>query len=316
MSPEPITYVEHAQDVLGQAVILAERGQQFALISSVAIQGGTARELGSLAVVATDGTMTGYLSNGCIDSDILANGMAALEDGERRIVHYGAGSPFHDLTLPCGGMLKVLVDPKPDLHALARAYEDFKNRRIAYLTFEADERLTIEYAPKPHLVLAGRGAIFRSTAQVAKTAGFQVECLSPEVSDLEALRPLCHGAPIHLKTQEMIPMLALDKWSAFLTLFHDHDWEPPLLLAAVKTDAAFVGALGSRPTHAARIAALEAMGCAPDDIARIKGPVGLVPSLRSANLIAASIIAELGAVFSRSQRRVEGVRSVGCTATG
>ena len=76
--PDQITYTEHAQDVLEKAHELISRGDHFALITSVDIKGGTARELGSLALVTALGDMFGYLSNGCIDQDIRLNALRCL----------------------------------------------------------------------------------------------------------------------------------------------------------------------------------------------------------------------------------------------
>ena len=76
MPPEAsITYAEHAQDILEATVRLIKSGQPCALVTSLAIEGGAAREVGSLAVVSRDGSMRGYLSNGCIDRDIVLQGL-------------------------------------------------------------------------------------------------------------------------------------------------------------------------------------------------------------------------------------------------
>ena len=68
--PEASTYAEHAADIVDAAVQAIQGEERFALITSLAIEGGAAREVGSLAIVKPDGTMVGYLSNGCIDRDI------------------------------------------------------------------------------------------------------------------------------------------------------------------------------------------------------------------------------------------------------
>ena len=109
----PITYQDHAVDVLAQVATYVRSGQRFVLITSVDIKGGSARDLGSLAVVNDAGEMTGYMSNGCIDQDILLQALDCLQSGSARLLQYGDGSPFHDLTLPCGGSLSVWIDPSP-----------------------------------------------------------------------------------------------------------------------------------------------------------------------------------------------------------
>ena len=76
-------------------------------------------------------------------------------------------------------------------------------------------------------------------------------------------------------------------------MFHDHDLEPPILMAALKSPAFFVGAMGSRKTHAARLERLRGLGADAVQCGRIHGPVGLVPSLRDANLVAISTLAHI-----------------------
>ena len=80
-------------------------------------------------------------------------------------------------------------------------------------------------------------------------------------------------------------------------LFHDHDQEPAILRAALATDAFYVGALGSRKTHATRLEMLEEMGVDAHARARIHGPIGLVPSMRNAPMLAVSTLAEIIGAF-------------------
>lgn len=297
---EAIDPLEHAVDVLSRAQDWARAGERVALISSIAIKGGTAREIGSLAVVSEQGRMAGYLSNGCIDRDILQQGLLAIEQGSARVIQYGEGSPFRDLRLPCGGSLTLLIDPAPDGAAIARAQADLTARHETVLHFHAaGADLRVRYAPKTLLALAGRGAIFRAVAQVAHSAGFDLTLLSPDLDDLRALTPLAAGR--HLTTPDQTVPLPLDAHSAFLTLFHDHDWEPTLLMAALNTPARFIGALGSKRTQEQRQMTLQAMGATEAQIARVHGPIGLVPALRSAPLIAVSAMAQIAGVFPQRQ---------------
>ena len=297
--PEAITYAEHAADIVAKAATLIEGGQRFALITSVGIEGGAARQVGSLALVAEDDTMTGYLSNGCIDRDIQHHAMSALTLGRKTLIRYGDGSRYLDLKLPCGGALDVLIDPEPDLKALMAAHHAFGTRKAVTLSFQYDEdgvrTWCFNYAPPFRLCLAGRGAIFRSVAQAGHATGFDVCLLSPETEDLAAVGHLSSLPAVHLTSQDQPVVLvnALDEYSAFLTLFHDHDWEPVLLKAALQTDAHFIGSLGSRRTHAMRCETLREMGVASESLLRLSGPIGLVPSLRDASFIAISALAEI-----------------------
>lgn len=305
--PDTITYAEQAADVLAAVASAVAAGTPFALITSIGISGGSARPLGSLAMVTADGSMVGYLSNGCIDRDIQLRGQAALETGRREVLHYGQGSPFLDLKLPCGGALKVLVDPTPDHAKLLDAHTALRSRQIAELNFAIPDAEPIQFAyrPKFRLVMAGRGAAFRATAAVAHAAGFEVSVMSPEHDDLEALQTLSTHAPIHLTTPDQAPDLSdLDENAAFLTLFHDHDWEPFLLNEALKTPAVFIGCLGSQAAQDQRKAILAGMGVSDEALSRIHGPIGLVGALRDAQLIAISAMAQVTAFIPAHVFRV------------
>jgi len=296
--PEQISFVEHPSDVIAQAARLVEQGRSFALITSVRIEGGAARDVGSLALVDDLGGMVGYLSNGCIDKDIQFHATEAMASGEKRLIRYGNGSQFADLTLPCGGALDVLIDPAPDTAALVAAHAHLGARTPASLTFtlpdDAATSVKFTYTPKFRLVLAGRGAIFRAMAQVGKSAGFQVYLLSPDEDDIAATADLPDQAAVHLTSpHQAVELPALDQYAAFLTLFHDHEWEPELLRCAATTPAPFIGSLGSQRTHAVRLERLRTSGVSEEHLARMEGPIGLIPSLREAPLIAISAMAQI-----------------------
>lgn len=299
--PDTLTYAEHASDIVAKAAALVGAAQPFALITSIAIEGGAARNVGSLALVEACGSMTGYLSNGCIDRDIQLHAQDALESGQKKLIRYGDGSRYADLKLPCGGALTVLIDPAPDTVAVLRAHAQFTARKPVTLTFQSDGDegpYNFTYVPRHRLVLAGRGAIFRSMAQIGHAMDFDIHLLSPDSEDLAAVGHLSGAKPHHLTTPTAAPVLdMLDAGSAFLTLFHDHDWEPSLLAAAVQTPAHFIGSLGSRRTHALRCEALKDMGIPQTSLTRLHGPIGLVPSLRDASSIAASTLAQIIEAF-------------------
>ena len=302
LQPETGIYTERVADIVDAAARIVQADGRFALITSLSIEGGAAREVGSLAIVEPDGTMTGYLSNGCIDRDIQHRALMALEADRKEVVRYGAGSRYLDLKLPCGGALEVLIDPDADRDMLLNAKRDFDARRQATLSFRegrADQNThSFTYEPRVRLCLAGRGAIFRAMAQLGNATGYEVFLISPDTEDLDATQHLSKQAPIHLKSSDqMLDLNGLDERTAFLTLFHDHDWEPHLLKMALGTPVGFIGSLGSRRTHVMRCETLIALGTTEVDISRLKGPIGLVGSLRDASSIAVSALAEIVSTF-------------------
>jgi xanthine dehydrogenase accessory factor len=99
---------------------------------------------------------------------------------------------------------------------------------------------------------------------------------------------------------EAMDALAPDSRTAVVTLTHDPKLDDPALDRALRSDAFYVGALGSRRTHAARLARLRELGHGEDALARIRGPVGLAIAAVTAPEIALAIMAEIVAVHRRA----------------
>ncbi|WP_347826299.1 XdhC family protein [uncultured Planktomarina sp.] len=300
-----ILYAEHAQDILAATLDLMRSGEPCALVTSLNIEGGAAREIGSLAVISGTGDMIGYLSNGCIDRDIIHHGMAAIDNGQLKHLRYGAGSPYLDLKLPCGGALELVIDPAPDLAGLEAALAHLLHRQKTVLSFAGrNGPVQIEYTPKPALILAGRGAILRTTAQLAAHMDFELHLASPDFEDLACLEEL-NPTTRQSMTSPSAPIdLAIDAYSAVLLVFHDHEWEQAILMQVTQNKPFFIGALGSRKTHAMRVERLKQAGLSETQCAQIQGPIGLVPSLRNASLIAVSALAEITAKLPPFQVRL------------
>jgi xanthine dehydrogenase accessory factor len=89
--------------------------------------------------------------------------------------------------------------------------------------------------------------------------------------------------------------LPVDRWTATVLLFHEHEWEGPILARAAAMDGFYVGALGSVRTHRLRREQLAAMGVPTAQIDRIRGPIGVIDRARQPGVLALSILAEVAA---------------------
>ena len=147
--------------------------------------------------------------------------------------------------------------------------------------------------------------MFRATATLAVASGFDLGLVSPDQNDLDALAELEPATMIKMTTSRESLYFPVDSHSAFLVLFHDHDWEPQVLAAAVKAKPFFIGAMGSQKTHKIRLLSLRALGLTDPDLAKIRGPVGLVPSLKNASHIALSALSEVIGALPPLQSAVE-----------
>ena len=90
---------------------MQQQGRGAVLVTITAVTGASTRNPGAHLAVASDGRFGGSLSGGCIEAAVVAEALATLAEGVPRAVRFGAGSPFIDIRLPCGGGVDLLFNP-------------------------------------------------------------------------------------------------------------------------------------------------------------------------------------------------------------
>ena len=103
-----------------------------------------------------------------------------------------------------------------------------------------------------------------------------------------------------MKSQNSFPDLVIDDWSAVLLLFHAHEWEHNILIHALQFNPFYIGALGSPKTHKVRIESLMDVNISAQDLDRIHGPIGVIPSARDAHTLAISVLAQIIASYRQA----------------
>ena len=301
---------EHAQDVLERLASWLDAGDSCALVIVMETQGGAVRAPGALLAVGPSETI-GYISGGCIDADVSTQAREACLDGDRRRIRYGAGSPFVDLPLPCGGAIVVEIVPNPDPVLIQQACATLSQRQSLTLEVADSSKLRLlkslseaasgaavfQYSPKLRLRVAGRGADALALAKMSDAAGYETVVQLLDAEDIVAAKEAGLQNVNALTTPTDLSASEDDPWSAFVLLFHDQDWEIPLLKQALDGPAFYIGAVGSRTTHAKRCKELQTANCSDQQIQRVRGPIGLVPSLRDASFLAISALAEIIEAF-------------------
>ena len=280
----------HAIDIFNFALARIDAGQRVVLVVLTEVAGASARPIGTPMAVCEDGSYAGYLSNGCVDVDIALHAQAALADGEARTVRYGAGSPYLDIRLPCGGGITAAIIPDPDVQTLRSCVDDLTNRTRTVLSLGRNAPAQ-NYNPPLHVIAAGRGENLLFFIRTVNAAGLSVQALCPDDDEIDALGDA--GASIVSFNYRNNALLDMDNQTAFITLFHDHDYELPLLQEALASQAFYIGAMGSRKTQATRLETLAKAGINQAALSRLRGPIGLVPSMRDAGRLAVSILAEI-----------------------
>ena len=150
------------------------------------------------------------------------------------------------------------------------------------------------YAPTAKLVIVGAVHISQALAPLARSLDYDVTVVDPRTAFASPER--FPDVPLIAEWPDVaLPPLNIDHYTAFVALTHDPKIDDPALLHAFERDCFYIGALGSRKTHAKRAERLKAQGASDSDIARIHAPIGLAIGAVSPSEIAVSIMAEITA---------------------
>ncbi|WP_164735596.1 XdhC family protein [Marinobacter sp. NP-4(2019)] len=271
-----------------------------ALVILVEVEGPASRSPGTLLAVRDDGEYVGSLSNGCLESDVVSQALEAMKADQIRHIRYGAGSDYLDIQLPCGGAVTLLIIPNPSLSWLDKAITCLQSRKSFTLDIRdilpEHEDLTepyprIQYQPRLKLAICGRGTEPVALAHMAHASGFEVEMYLPGVEEVAQLT--AQGIAAQVISPGSFDGAFLDNRTAFVAMFHDHDYEIPILDKALASRAFYIGAMGSHRTHEARLSALLNLGHSATDLDRIRGPIGLVGPMKDPHRLAISVLAEI-----------------------
>lgn len=244
------------------------------LCTIVGIEGSFSRRLGAQLAVGADGAITGSLADGCLEKQLASEVAAASESVVKR---FGAGSELIDFRLPCGSGLDVLIDPAPDHQAIRAAVERLDRREAAALALPNGQLPERRYIPTLRLQLFGEGPELEALSALAVTAGVEV---------------WAHGKDA-LSLGRQPQGLSADPWTAVVLLFHDHEWEQAILEWALATPAFHIGAQGGFEARRQRIERLAAAGHSPDQLGRIRSPIGVIGHSREPGVLALSVLAEI-----------------------
>ena len=275
--------------------------------------GSAPRPKGSHMLVHADGRFEGSVSGGCVESDIMQTAADVIAGAPFQVKRYGvADAAAWEVGLPCGGEIEVMVQPvsaegfDPELFdRIAEAGEQGRALTVTtdLATGHSDLRpietgavFANRYAPPRRLLIVGAVQIAQALAQLATTLGIKVTVVDPRARFLTEER--FPGVVLDDRwPDEAIEALRPDPATAVVTLSHDIKIDDPALIAALNSQAAYVGALGSRRSHAARRERLAAAGLSAEQIDRIDAPVGISIGAIGPSEIALSIAAAMVGAF-------------------
>lgn len=289
------------------------------LLTVVKTWGSSPRPVGAMAVLASDGQLFGSVSGGCIEDDLIArirqqNPGDDLRPATPQLITYGLTSDdAHRFGLPCGGSLQLVCEPLSDKSKLkelllsiqtARLVERRLNLHTGEVEYHPahpassllcnDDLLRTIHGPRWRILVIGAGQLSRFFAELAHRMDYQVSVCDPR-EEYHAEWDLPEVKLDTIMPDDAVIAMQPDCRSAIIALTHDPKLDDLALIEALKSDAFYVGALGSRSNQEKRRERLQLFDLSAEQIARLHGPVGLPIGSKTPAEIAISVLAELTA---------------------
>jgi len=303
-------------EVLRTAEEWRKSGHRAALGTIVKTWGSAPRPIGAMVAIRDDGQIVGSVSGGCVEDDLVEKVKEKFAAAKKpELVTYGVTN--EEATrwgLPCGGTLQLVMEPLSDTSGIQELLKKIGSQQLVRRRLDMDSgRATLEagrwqdvlefdgrvlstvHGPRWRLVLIGAGQLTRYLAEMAHMLDYHVAVIDPREEyaagwDLPGV-PLDRGMP-----DDVVRELNLDGHTALIALTHDPKLDDLALMEGLKSAAFYVGAIGSKKNNDARRVRLREFDVSQDEIARLRGPVGLYIGSKTPPEIAVAIVAELTAV--------------------
>ena len=255
-----------------------DRGDGHVALATVrATRRSAPRPVGSQLAVSEQGELAGSVSGGCVEGEVAVVAGEVLADGEPRLLTYGiSDDQAGSVGLPCGGEIDVSVE-RVELSEL--------------------ERLVEEAAPL-RLLVFGAVDIAEALCRGANDLGWDTVVADPRATFATRERIASAGELLVEWPDAVLDRLAPDDKTAVVVLTHEERYDVPALMGALRSDAFYVGALGSRRTQERRRERLLDEGLTESEIDRLSGPTGLDLGAETPAETAVSILGEILAVRS------------------
>ncbi len=257
-----------------EALRLKRQGRTSAIATIVECRGSSPQKQGAKMLVRDDGTIMGTLGGGCLEADVVQAALMSMRDGSPLTL------PF-ELTereggLVCGGAVLVYIEP-----------------------------VVLE----PHVVILGAGHVGKTLAKLARFAGFRVTVVDDraEFANRENI-PDAHDLLVN-EFDRAFDTIPVEKGTYIVVATRGHNHDLDAVRAALRTDARYIGLLGSKRKKALLFKALKESGVPQEEIARVVIPVGIHIGSVTPEEIAVSIMAQIIQI-----RRENGAARLGHTA--
>lgn len=319
-------------------------GRAVAVATVIETWGSAPRPVGSHLVIDQDGNFEGSVSGGCVEGEVISQAMDVIASGDSKMLEFGvADETAWRVGLSCGGRIRVHVERGRLMEpANLRTLNEARRARQACVlvtdlgggrgrlvregdapagelgaaiekAFRSGKSGVVEigngkfflnvHVPPPRIVVIGAVHISQALAAVAASAGYDLEIIDPRTAFATPER----FAGVRLQAewpQDALAKAPLDRYSALVAVTHDPKIDDFPIVEALKAGCFYVGALGSRKTHARRCERLLAQGVAQSALDSIDAPIGLDIAAASPGEIAVAIMGAIIAAFRRRELAV------------
>jgi xanthine dehydrogenase accessory factor len=302
-----------------------QAGKRALLATVVRTWGSSPRPVGSIMALCEDGSVVGSVSGGCIEDDLIYKHTQAYANndspkdmpmGPPRFVKYGiTADEAHQFGLPCGGTLELLLEFDPDAASLAQLVKDLESGQLVQRTVRLGDgtvslrpsarpedlsvtatELVNTFGPEYRMLLIGAGQLTEYLATMALFSGFAVTVCDPR-EEYRGAWSVPNVTVVSDMPDDVVTAFKPDRRSCVVALTHDPKLDDLALLEALKSEAFYVGAIGSRRNNEARKERMiEHFEQTTASLAPLRGPIGIYIGSKTPPEIAVSVMAEILAV--------------------
>ena len=319
------------KEIYNKIALILKKKKDLALISVIETWGSSPRPVGSIMVVSEDQQVFGSVSGGCIESFVFGKALEVIKYNKVMTLDFGVtNKQAWEVGLTCGGKIKVFIEKfsQSDLSYVEKINNNFtKNNNLIVatnilngakkilnedslkkntsITQEAinlkDSKLKLInneswffkiFKTEIKLIIIGAVHIAEPLIKFASILGYRIFLIDPrnnikDVSDDNNIE-IIKDWP-----DEALKKISIDNNCAIVTLTHDTKLDDPALEYSLNSKAFYIGCLGSKKTHASRIARLNKKGIQKNHLSKLNGPIGLPIGAKTPAEIASSIISQI-----------------------
>ncbi len=321
------------KDILETLERWAAEGVRVSTATVVATERSAPRDAGAVLAVSERGDVAGSVTGGCVEPAVYEEACAVLAGEGPRMRTYGiADEEAFEVGLPCGGTVHIFIDelqpelvrelaaavaaerpvaiavpvsgphagekrivtPAGDGDAVATAARPLLLRgETGIVEVEGERVFVASFAPPPRMYVFGAVDHAGAVARIGRFLGYHVTICDARARFVTAERFPEADELVVEWPDRFLAEAPVDERTAIVALTHDHKFDVPLLEVALRTPAAYVGAMGSRRTTEERAERLREAGLTEEELARLHAPIGLRIGARTPEEVAVAIAAEL-----------------------